>query len=87
MALFSFTNRAVAAMAVRPCAFPWRNLKSVDLMFWKHTHLIIDVVPGRGGGFSLESPEGIRFLTRSRVFSDEELQTLEAQEAKNTVTP
>jgi uncharacterized protein (DUF779 family) len=37
--------------------------------YWKHTQLIIDVVPGRGGMFSLEGPEGVRFLTRSRVFS------------------
>ncbi len=43
---------------------------------WAHTQLILDVVPGRGSGFSLESPEGIRFLTRSRVFTDEELQEL-----------
>lgn len=35
---------------------------------WKHTQLIIDVVPGRGGMFSLENPEGVRFLTRSRLF-------------------
>ncbi|MEL6340394.1 MAG: DUF779 domain-containing protein [Myxococcota bacterium] len=34
---------------------------------WKHTRLVIDVVPGRGAGFSLESPEGVRFLTRSVV--------------------
>ncbi len=46
---------------------------------WAHTQLIIDAVPGRGAGFSLESPEGIRFLTRSRVFSDEEQKIL-AQE-------
>ena len=39
---------------------------------WAHTQLIIDVVPGRGAGFSLEAPEGVRFLTRSRVFSEEE---------------
>lgn len=39
---------------------------------WKHTQLIIDVVPGRGSGFSLESPEGKRFLSRGRVFTDEE---------------
>ncbi|QDG50041.1 DUF779 domain-containing protein [Persicimonas caeni] len=43
---------------------------------WKHTHLTLDVVPGRGAGFSLEAPEGKRFLIRSRVFSDEELQQL-----------
>ena len=40
--------------------------------YWRHTHLTIDVVPGRGSGFSLESPEGVRFLTRSRLFTDEE---------------
>lgn len=39
---------------------------------WKHTQLVIDVVPGRGGGFSLESPEGMRFLSRGRVFTDAE---------------
>lgn len=40
--------------------------------YWKHTQLTIDVVPGRGGMFSLEGPEGLRFLTRSRLFTDEE---------------
>jgi len=40
--------------------------------FWAHTHLIIDAVDGRGQGFSLEAPEGKRFLTRSRVFSPQE---------------
>lgn len=44
--------------------------------YWRHTQLIIDVVPGRGSGFSLEAPEGLRFLTRSRVFSDAELAEL-----------
>jgi uncharacterized protein (DUF779 family) len=46
--------------------------------YWKHTQLIIDVVPGRGSGFSVEAPEGLRFLTRSRVFNDNEVATLEA---------
>jgi len=40
--------------------------------YWMHTHLIIDVVEGRGGMFSLEGPEGLRFLTRSRLYSDTE---------------
>jgi uncharacterized protein (DUF779 family) len=40
--------------------------------YWEHTQLIIDVVPGRGGMFSLEGPEGLRFLTRSRLYTDEE---------------
>lgn len=39
---------------------------------WKHTQLIVDVVPGRGAGFSLEAPEGMRFLSRSRAFTDDE---------------
>jgi len=39
---------------------------------WAHTQLLLDVVPGRGAGFSLEAPEGVRFLTRSRVFDDAE---------------
>jgi uncharacterized protein (DUF779 family) len=44
--------------------------------YWQHTQLIIDVVPGRGSGFSLEAPEGVRFLTRSRVFTDAEADAL-----------
>ena len=44
--------------------------------YWKHTQLIIDVVPGRGHGFSVEAPEGVRFLTRSRVFTDDEVDEL-----------
>jgi uncharacterized protein (DUF779 family) len=44
--------------------------------YWKHTHLTIDVVPGRGSGFSLEAPEGVRFLTRSRLLTDTELAAL-----------
>lgn len=44
---------------------------------WAHTKLILDVVEGRGAGFSLEAPLGVRFLTRSRVFSEEELAQLE----------
>ena len=51
-------------------------IDSDQFAYWKHTQLIIDVVPGRGGGFSLEAPEGLRFLTRSRVFSDEEADEL-----------
>ena len=45
--------------------------------YWQHTQLIIDAVPGRGSGFSLESPEGLRFLTRSRVYTEAEFDELE----------
>jgi uncharacterized protein (DUF779 family) len=48
--------------------------------YWRHTQLVIDVVPGRGGMFSLEGVEGVRFLTRSRVFTDEEHAALVAVE-------
>ncbi len=40
--------------------------------YWQHTHLTIDVVPGRGAGFSLEAPYGVRFMIRSRILTDEE---------------
>lgn len=45
--------------------------------YWRHTQLIIDVVEGRGGMFSLEGVEGKRFLTRSRAFTSEELASLQ----------
>jgi uncharacterized protein (DUF779 family) len=44
--------------------------------FWQHTELTIDVVPGRGASFSLEIPLGLRFVTKSRVFTYEESQNL-----------
>ena len=53
-------------------------MSAAQYEYWKHTQLIIDVVPGRGGMFSLEGPEGLRFLTRSRLFSDEEQAALDA---------
>ena len=46
--------------------------------YWCHTQLIIDVVPGRGGMFSLEGPHGLRFLTRSRLYDDAEWLWLQA---------
>ncbi|TCT20001.1 hypothetical protein EDD68_11552 [Melghiribacillus thermohalophilus] len=50
--------------------------------YWKHTQLIIDVVEGRGGMFSLEGPEGKRFLTRSRVFTEEEREHLKDESSQ-----
>ena len=44
--------------------------------YWKHTQLIIDVIPGQGGMFSLENGSGRRFLTRSRLFTDAEVAVL-----------
>jgi uncharacterized protein (DUF779 family) len=42
--------------------------------YWKYTHLTIDVVPGRGAGFSVEGPTGMRFLIRSRMLDEAELE-------------
>jgi uncharacterized protein len=47
-------------------------MSTVQFERWRHTHLTVDVVKGRGGGFSLEAPEGMRFLIRSRLFTAEE---------------
>ena len=47
--------------------------------YWCHTQLIIDVVPGRGGMFSIEGPTGQRFLTRSRLYTDDEWAFLSAE--------
>ncbi|WP_448191159.1 DUF779 domain-containing protein [Azospirillum sp. sgz301742] len=44
--------------------------------YWAHSQFIVDAVPGRGGSFSLEAPEGLRFLARSRLFTDAELEEL-----------
>ena len=52
----------------------WMSSSQFEL--WKHTHLTVDVVPGRGAGFSLEAPEGVRFLIRSRLLTAEELAEL-----------
>ena len=48
----------------------WMSAAQFDR--WRHTHLTVDVVPGRGSGFSLEAPEGVRFLIRSRLLTAEE---------------
>jgi uncharacterized protein (DUF779 family) len=48
----------------------WMSTSQYEL--WKHTHLTVDVVPGRGSGFSLEAPDGVRFLIRSRLMTPQE---------------
>ena len=46
--------------------------------YWQHTQLTIDVVPGRGASFSLEIPLGVRFVTKSRLYTADEAADLEA---------
>ena len=45
-------------------------MSASQFVYWSHTHLTVDVVPGCGSGFSLEAPEGVRFLIRSRLMDD-----------------
>jgi len=47
-------------------------MSKAQFAYWEHTHLTIHVVPGRGAGFSVEAPEGVRFIIRSRLLTDEE---------------
>ena len=47
-------------------------MSAAQFAYWQHTKLIIDVVEGRGGMFSLENSEGVRFLTRSEMFTEDE---------------
>ncbi len=54
-------------------------MSSSQFEYWRHTQLVIDVIQGGGNAFSLESPEGISFHTRSHIFSDDEMKTLTAQ--------
>lgn len=57
------------------CGAPF-YMSASQFAYWQHTMLVIDVVPGRGGMFSLENGEGVRFLTRSRMYTSDELARL-----------
>lgn len=67
-------GKLVVADIQEPIGF-WMSASQFE--YWKHTHITVDVVVGRGGGFSLESPEGKRFLIRSRLFTDSEWKLIE----------
>ena len=71
---FRIGQRDVLLGAIAGCPF---YMGAEQFEYWKHTRLTIDVVPGRGSGFSLEAPRGVRFLVRSRLFDDTELTELE----------
>lgn len=47
--------------------------------YWKFSQLIIDVSPGRGASFSLEIPMGVRFIVKSRLFTDEEWEAISSE--------
>ncbi|MGP4001060.1 DUF779 domain-containing protein [Streptomyces sp. 8N706] len=61
----------LADLAVEGVTEPVRFwMSAAQFERWSHTRLLVDVVPGRGSGFSLEAPEGVRFLIRSRLLDD-----------------
>ncbi len=70
---FKTGNSDVRLGEIGGCPF---YMSESQFEYWQHTQLTIDVVKGRGSGFSVESPEGVRFLTRSRVFTDDEVNEL-----------
>ncbi|GAA0564680.1 DUF779 domain-containing protein [Chitinophaga japonensis] len=70
---FKTGNSDICLGEVAGCKF---YMSSDQFEYWKHTQLILDVTPGRGSSFSLEIPLGVRFLLRSRVFTDEEVAAL-----------
>jgi uncharacterized protein (DUF779 family) len=72
---FQVGGQDVLLGEIAECKF---YIGAAQFEYWRHTQLIIDVVPGRGAGFSVEAPEGVRFLTRSRVFTDDEADALNA---------
>ncbi len=70
---FMVGSRDVKLGQVHGCDF---YMAADQFEFWQNTHLTIDVSEGRGAGFSLEIPLGLRFMTISRLFTDEELENL-----------
>jgi uncharacterized protein (DUF779 family) len=71
---FKIGARDVLLGLVAECPF---YIGAAQFELWEHTHLTVDVVEGRGSGFSLEAPLGVRFLTRSRVLTDDEYHAMQ----------
>lgn len=59
---------------IADCEF-WMSQDQYE--YWQHTHLTLDVVPGRGSSFSIEIPLGVRFVIQSRLFTENELPLLQ----------
>ncbi len=70
---FMVGSRDVRLGEIHGCPF---YMAADQFDYWKNTHLTIDVTEGRGASFSLEIPLGLRFMTISRLFTDEELKNL-----------
>jgi uncharacterized protein (DUF779 family) len=70
---FRIGSRDVLLGEIHGCPF---YMSAAQFESWKHTHLTIDVTEGRGSSFSLEIPLGLRFVTKSRLFTEEEKNAL-----------
>ena len=70
---FIIGNSDVCLGEIADCEF-WMSKDQQE--YWQYTQLTIDVVPGRGSSFSLEIPMGLRFITQSRLFTEEERENL-----------
>jgi uncharacterized protein len=70
---FKIGARDVLLGTIADCPF---YIGAAQFELWEHTHLTVDMVEGRGSGFSLEAPLGFRFLTRSRVLTDDEYRAM-----------
>ncbi len=79
---FMVGSRDVMLGVIHGCEF---YMAGDQFEFWKNTHLTIDVTEGRGASFSLEIPLGLRFMTVSRLFTDEELENLRPVTLKSSV--
>lgn len=70
---FKVGNSDVCLGEIAECEF-WMSKDQFE--YWKFSKLTIDITPGRGSSFSLEIPMGVRFLVKSRLFTEEELSDL-----------
>ena len=66
---FKIGESDVCLGSIEGCEF-WMSKDQQE--YWQYTQLTIDIVPGRGSSFSLEIPMGLRFITKSRLFTDDE---------------
>jgi uncharacterized protein (DUF779 family) len=57
-------------------------MSAAQFEYWEHTHITLDAIPGTGGQFSVERPTGLRFIIRSRLYTDEELEYLKSHPVK-----
>jgi uncharacterized protein (DUF779 family) len=71
---FKIGSNDVCLGTIESCEF-WMSADQFD--YWKHTHLTVDITEGRGSSFSIEIPFGVRFIIKSRLFTEDEQKDLE----------